>query len=227
VSLIKSFLILATIALSLTFLNSCSAPSQNVYYAKGRHITDRIEPGHLDHIDYEIDLLQEGLSLGYCYFGITYIECRKKRVTALYENVEVTETESYSPNTAEFIADVISFPLKILIAEKLEGTHREIDKRLTGSLVEGETRTNGLVSMPPQALSNVPFSVTLNGKSLRGVYETDSQGLLKIPAKPIVDYYLMDKRVDVNLRGDGVNISKTLPVDYLDKLLNSIYKLGW
>ena len=222
----KIFYTSAAICLFITTA-ACSSPSQNIYYKKGRHITDKIEVGPLDHIQYLVQVLQDKPFPEYCCFRLTYIESRKKLVTPLYENIEVSETQSYSPNTAELISDTMSFPLKILVGGRLAGEHIKTNKRVTGSLVPGETKSNGLVRMPPKPLSDTAFHASANGRPLERVYKTDSAGIIRLPAKSILDSYLMDGKVDINLRTHAVDISKSLPPDYLKKMLNLFYKLAW
>jgi hypothetical protein len=221
----RCFHVVAAICLLLTFA-ACATPSQNIYYKKGKHIRDRIEPGAIDHFEYKVDFLENASTKEYCYFRIKYIECRQKMVTPLYQNIRVTETESYSPNTAELISDTIFFPLTILIGGKFDGEHTKVDKSPTGNLVEGETKTDGIIRMPDKPLSNTTFHVRANERSLDSE-KTDSQGILRIPLKPIVDCYLIDKKVKLNLRTQDINLSKTLPIDFLEKALNLVYELDW
>ena len=219
-----------TAAFLIMNISGCST-SKKVSYVRGNHINDKVEVGALDHIKYQLQVMEISPHQGDCSIRITYIEYRDKRVTPLYEELKVTKTESYDPNIAELVADTIAFPFYPILNDsglKLAGYKSDTEKKRIG-LVEGKTRTNGLLEIGPKPLANKIIAVHINGQQLEKASATDREGIINIPAKAIADAYLTDKRVEVTLKGENGNftITHVLTQEYLEKALNIAYELNW
>lgn len=215
--------------LVLVLVFGCATTSrvqaQDISYKKGRHVKDKVEVRELVRTEYKIDLLK--FSKKYCYFRIKKIEFREKLVTPLYQEIQVTKTKVYDPSGGEMLADIIGIPfipMRVFIGGDAAGTHINFDKRPTGRLLEGKMRVDGVVRGSPGYVSDALISLRMNGNRVKGSLVLEN-GLLKIPSKIIADRYLMDSKVDIEIKGTDFKFGTALNKDFLEKVLRVVYGL--
>ena len=206
------------LVLSLGCATTKTSGDREVSFNRGKHVEDKIEPGAFIRNEYKVDVVK--ISKKYCWFRIEYFEIRAKIVTPLYEEIMKVRTYYYDPTTGEFLADIIGLPLRILINERPAGSKSDVQKNPTGRLIEGQPKIDGFIKVGPKPVSENIFDVSINDRFLKGYYKTDSDGMVKVPAKPIADYYLMKNRVRIDF---GSEISVNLRESDLEMILKGVY----
>ena len=222
----KKPMIILVLLGSALFYGCATTPSTT--YERGGFVKNNEYAGAWHRNEFSFALTEIDRSNGDCLFRVTKTEYRHRMVTPLYKQIKVTQSGFYDPNPGELLIDVTFSPLIVLTNTRPEGHRVRTERNETGTLIEGETRSDGFIKMSPEPYANAWLNTSINNAHV-GKIKTTGNGIVRVPGKSVAEAYLLQKRVQLQFVPDatGQQFSYVLDARLLEDVLNRSYALGW